>query len=433
MIKEFEEMKKTLKELCSIPSVQGEPEDGKPFGVNVYRALEYFLAKGEEFGFKTANYDGYIGEIIWEGTDNKEEIAILCHLDVVKAGRLSDWTYPPFEPTEKDGKIYARGTLDDKGPAVSILYMMKALKDEGYLPVKTIKFILGCNEETGWACIDHYNKVAKMPELGFSPDGNFPVIYAEKGIIHAEFSFACDKTLVVSGGEMANMVCDYAKASFPLLKEEKYRIAVESACESSGMKFDGCLIESFGLAAHGSTPDLGKNAIAPLLKCLTELGLVDKSAYRSLFEDCYRLKEYKDETGHLTMSPDIISAGNGVMKIIVDFRYPSTMKPEKAEELLSLIAPYTLTSHHQKPLFSDKEGFLTQTLLKIYNDECGKSEQPIAIGGGTYARALKNGVAFGPEFPGEEAPVHQPDEYISLYNFEKMSLIYKRAIKELSE
>ena len=199
------------------------------------------------------------------------------------------------------------------------------------------------------------------------------------------------------------------------------------------MKFENGKIESKGLAAHGSTPDLGKNAIAPLLLVLGELEMIDKSAYRSLFEDIHGLKKHSDETGNLTMSPDVIAAKDGKVEIVVDFRYPATMAPEKMEKLAALVAPYTLVGKHQKPLYSDKNEFLTQTLLSIYNEETGKTEQPIAIGGGTYARALKNGVAFGPEFPGEDAPVHQPNEYITLENLMKMSVIYKRAVKELSK
>lgn len=429
-----EEMKQTIKELCSINSVQGEPLPGKPFGEGVYEALTYFLEKAENMGFATVNYDGYVGEVIWKGRETStedDEIGILCHLDVVKAGRLADWKYPPFEATEADGKIYARGVLDDKGPAVVVLYMMKELKDEGFVPSKTIRFILGCNEESGWKCIEHYKTVAKLPKRGFSPDGNFPVVYAEKGIIHARYEFDCDKSLVIHGGEMPNMVCDYAYASSPSFENE-LKEKTASLCARYGLKANGDKIESFGLCAHGSTPECGKNAIDPLLKCLCELGLVEKSVYRSLFEDFYNLKSLEDESGKLTMSPDIIFAENGKTSVIVDFRYPSKLDPEKAERLIGQIGKYTIIGNHQKPLFVDKDSELVRKLLAAYNEENGTNEKPIAIGGGTYARALECGVAFGPEFPGEDAPVHQPNEYLSLANLEKMSDIYKKAIKLLA-
>ena len=427
-------MKKTIMELCSIESVQAEPLPGMPFGEGVNRALIYFLEKAKNMGFKTIDYDGYAGEVIWEGRGEKSpsnEIGILCHLDVVKAGRLADWKYPPFTATEENGRIYARGVLDDKGPAVSTLYMMKELKDEGYIPEKTIRFILGCNEESGWKCIEYYKTVATLPEQGFSPDGNFPVVYAEKGIIHARYEFDCDKSLVIHGGEMPNMVCDYAYAQSSEFCGAR-SAAVKALCESLGLKPNGDKIESFGTAAHGSTPECGKNAIDPLLKALCEFGLVEKSVYKSLFEDFYGLKTLEDESGKLTMSPDIIDAENGKMHIIVDFRYPSKLDPDEAERLIGQIGKYTIMGSHQKPLFVDKNSELVKTLLAAYNDECGLNEQPIAIGGGTYARALKCGVAFGPEFPGEDAPVHQPNEYLSLESLQRMSNIYKRAIKDLA-
>lgn len=430
----FEEMKQTIEELCSIESVQAEPLPGKPFGENVYKALTYFLNKAEKMGFKAINYDGYVGEVIWQGSEPasaENELGILCHLDVVKAGRLADWKYPPFEATEADGKIYARGVLDDKGPAVAVLYMMKELKDEGFVPKKTIRFIVGCNEESGWKCIEHYKSVAKLPEYGFSPDGNFPVVYAEKGIIHARYQFDCDRSLTIRGGEMPNMVCDYAYATSPLFSGEmKDRTA--KLCSALGLKIENDKIESFGLCAHGSAPECGKNAMDPLIKCLSELGLVEKSVYRSLFEDFYHLKDLEDESGKLTMSPDIITAENGKMSIVVDFRYPSKLDPDKAEILIGQIGKYEIMGNHQKPLFVDKNSELVQKLLAAYNRESGLNAEPIAIGGGTYARALKCGVAFGPEFPGEDAPVHQPNEYLSLANLEKMCRIYKASIKSFT-
>ena len=424
-MQQINEIKKNIIKLCAIPSVQAPAEEGMPFGKDVNDALIFTLDLAKSMGFETINYDGYVGEVIWRGDENEQTMGILCHLDVVKAGRLEDWKYPPFEPTEENGKIYARGTLDDKGPTICVLHMLKELKDEGFKPKKTIKLILGCNEESGWACMAHYNKVAKMPDFGFSPDGNFPVLYAEKGIFHPKFHFECSKEVqIVAGGEMPNMVCDYAYAIAP--------INVELA-KKHGLTVNGEKIESFGVSAHGSTPDKGKNAIYPLLKYLADCGFVSASVHEMLFEDTFKLKEVNDETGYLTMSPDIIEAKNGKMDIIVDFRYPSTLPPTFIEEACAKIAPYTLMGNHQKPLFNSKDSFLIKTLLKVYNDETGSDLKPMAIGGGTYARALPIGAAFGPEFPGEDAPVHEPNEYITIENIEKMCRIYKKAIKELTE
>ncbi len=424
-MQEINEIKKNIMKLCAIPSVQAPALCGMPFGKEVNEALVFTLSLAKQMGFETVNYDGYVGEVIWKGEEGEQTMGILCHLDVVKAGRLSDWKYPPFEPTEEDGKIYARGTLDDKGPTICVLHMLKELKEEGFKPKKTIKLILGCNEESGWGCMEHYNKVAKMPDFGFSPDGNFPVLYAEKGIFHPRFEFECsEKIKIIAGGEMPNMVCDYAYVIAPVNEE---------LAKKHGLTVSGDKVESFGVSAHGSTPDKGKNAISPLLKYLAECGLIDSYVHEMLFDDKLGLKKVHDETGYLTMSPNVILGEKGKMKITVDFRYPATLETSFIEEECKKIAPYSLTSRHQSPLFNSKESFLIKTLLKVYNEETNSNLKPMAIGGGTYARALPIGAAFGPEFPGEDAPVHEPNEYIIVKNIEKMCIIYKRAIKELTE
>lgn len=425
----LEQIKTDIKKLCSFKSVQGEPTFNAPFGEEVKKALDFMLDLGEKFGFKSVNYDGYVGEIVWEGSDKSENaktLGVLCHLDVVKPGRLSDWESDPFIPEERDGKIYARGATDDKGPAVVSLYMMKALKDEGFIPRHTIKLILGCNEETGWACMAHYKKVAKFPDFGFSPDGDFPVLYAEKGIFAPTFEFDCSSEIkVVCGGEMVNVVCDYAYAIAPI---------DENIAKKHGLKINGEKIESFGVAAHGSTPEKGKNAISPLLKYLAELKLVSPTVHELLFDDVLGLKKTQDETGYLTMSPDIIRLENGKLKITVDFRYPATLSPSFIDDAIAKIGKYDKEhAKHQLPLFNDKNSFLIKTLLNIYNEESGENAQPVAIGGGTYARALPLGAAFGPEMKGEDSRIHQPNEFISVNCIKFLCRTYKRAIKELSE
>ncbi|MDY4187045.1 MAG: Sapep family Mn(2+)-dependent dipeptidase [Candidatus Borkfalkiaceae bacterium] len=423
------DVKDSIKKVCSFKSVQEAPVGNMPFGEEVAKALDYMLSLGKSFGFKAVNYDNYVGEIVWEGTEdgkNAKTLGVLCHLDVVKPGRLSDWESDPFTPEERDGRIYARGATDDKGPAVVSLYMMKALKDSGFTPRHTVKLILGCNEETGWACMEHYKKVAKMPDFGFSPDGDFPVLYAEKGIFAPTFEFDCsDKIKIAEGGEMVNVVCDYAYCIAPVNDE---------LLKKHGLKLNGEKIESTGLAAHGSTPEKGKNAIAPLIAYLADMNLLDKKVYDFLFADCLGLKKVSDETGFLTMSPDILRAENGKMRISVDFRYPATLPPTFITEAADKIGKYDKEkAKHQLPLFNDRNSFLIKTLLNIYNEESGENETPKAIGGGTYARALPLGAAFGPEMKGEDARIHQPNEFISIKCIEFLCRTYFRAIKELSE
>ncbi len=421
----FEKMKESLKALIAFPSVQEEASENKPFGEGVYNALNYFLTLAQSFGFKTINYDNYIGEVDFgEGKTEADEIAVLAHLDVVPAGDLSAWKYPPFEATEIDGKIYGRGATDDKGPAMVCLYCLKELKDEGFVPNKKIRLILGCNEETGWKCIEHFKQVSRFPDYGFSPDGDFPVIYAEKGILHAKFAFKrlSDELKELCGGERINVVCDKCEAVSPLNRD---------LAEQCGVVEEEGKLVARGVSAHGSTPEKGVNAILKMVKYLEGVGVIDGRIREYLFEDKMGLKELKDETGNLTMSPDIIELCGDEIKVSVDFRYPSLLDGEKLVEALKLIAPVEILSH-QKPLFNDKEGYLITTLLNVYNEETGETSEPIAIGGGTYARALKYGAAFGPE-SGEDCRIHQPNEFVSIENLKLQFRIYKKAIKELSK
>ena len=144
------------------------------------------------------------------------------------------------------------------------------------------------------------------------------------------------------------------------------------------------------------------------------------------------LTSIKDDTGNLTLSPDVISIKDGKIYVKVDIRYPATFDGEELKKRLLEIAPYDVLSH-QLPLYNDKDGFLIKTLSNIYAETSGVKLEPVAIGGGTYARALKNGVAFGPEMPGEEETIHQPNEYVTIENLKFQLTVYKKAIKALTE
>ncbi len=398
------------------------PLNGMPFGEGAAKCLAHFLALAENMGLETHNYDNFAGEAIFG--DGAEEFAVLCHLDVVPAG--AGWTKDPFGGTVEGGKIWGRGATDDKGPAIACLYALKALKDEGFRPKKKIKLILGCNEECGWKCIEHYNKVAHMPEEGFSPDADFPVIYAEKGILHAQLRFPVYNAPFSSfeGGERANMVCDYC-TSLPLVRDEEREARLN-------LQFDGGKLISRGKSAHGSTPEQGVNAILPMLEYYGEHEGV-RRAIDCLFSDQYGLKALRDETGSLTLSPDVVQYKDGCLCFLCDIRYPATFSVDKIYALLDKFGVKYETENHQAPLMNEKDGKLVSTLLSVYEEYTGKKAEPIAIGGGTYARALKRGAAFGPELAGDEVTIHQANEYISVERMEMLLEIYKKAIKRLTE
>lgn len=407
---------KNIAQIIQFKSYEDKPAAGAPFGLGVKAALDFYLLLADYLGFETKNYDGYAGEVTF---GSGEEFAILAHLDVVPAG--SGWTHEPFggEVDEVYGRVWGRGAMDDKGPAIICLYALKALKDEGFNPSRKIKLIVGCNEETGSKCMQYYKEHAHMPDEGFSPDASFPVIYAEKGILDIKFTFPVEGDYSsLKGGERSNMVCDYC--SFETDESER--------AKAFGLDFQDGKAISRGKSAHASLPSEGENAIPKMLKFL---GLDDVE--RALFVDCFGLTRFKDETGDLTFSPDIISGGKGFIEVVVNIRCPATMPILTVyNQLDGRNVKYEVLAA-KDPLYSDKEGKLVSTLCKVYNEVAGTKNEPIAIGGGTYARELKFGAAFGPEEDGEENTIHKADEYITFEKIRRCLEIYKKAIKELTE
>lgn len=416
MNENFDDIVRELSTLLKFNSAQAEAKEGKPFGDGCADCLNHFLNLARSFGFAVKNYDNYVGEVTFgEGKD----FAVLAHLDVVPAG--SGWSHDPFggEIDQVNQKVWGRGAMDDKGPALIALYAMKALKDEGFKPNRTIKLILGCNEETGWACIDHYNEVAVMPEEGISPDADFPVIYAEKGILHVKLQFNAEHAPFsgLVGGDRANMVCDYCEAYAP----ERDGLALQLGLEYK----DGKII-SRGKSAHGSTPDKGVNAIK---NALEYLGLGEMK--RLLFADGFGFANFEDETGKLTLSPNLIEQKDGKIYVTCDIRYPASYSAESVLAQFDKAGVEYTVEHEQAPLYNDVNSPMIQTLCGVYNEVTGKDLKPVAIGGGTYARALKYGAAFGPEEEGEESTIHQANEYITFEKIDKCYKIYKLALQKL--
>ncbi len=190
-----------------IPSVCEEGAGGYPFGEAVDQALRYALQIAGDLGFRTHYGDGgYYGYAeIGEGA---ELLGVLGHLDVVPPGKLEDWHAGPFDPVEKDGNLYGRGTQDDKGPLLAALFAVKALMDAGVKFNKRVRFIFGTDEETLWRCINRYKENEELPGMGFSPDARFPLIFAEKGLLQLHLEGANRSGLHIAGGSAFNAVPD---------------------------------------------------------------------------------------------------------------------------------------------------------------------------------------------------------------------------------
>lgn len=409
-----DEIRRTLGEVLSFASVQQPAEEGMPFGRPVFEALDYMLGLGARFGFRTRNLEGYAGHIEWgEG----EILGILTHLDVVPAG--SDWTVPPFAATFRDGRIYGRGILDDKGPAVAVLYAMKQLREDGFVPKKRIRLIMGCNEETGWKCMQYYMAHEEMPAVGFSPDGDFPAIHCEKGVLNVRLTFRgiSPEILELSGGERVNMVPDRARAV--ILREGRRT----ELCEE-------------GVSAHGSQPQKGVSAVFRLLRKLAGtdpvIDLLNARITDTFYGEHCGLALSDEKSGRLTLNLGLIRKEGDDLCVGLDIRYPvSFRKEEILERLKAFGAELEVTGSHDS-LYVDPQSELVQTLLGSYRRVTGRAGESIAIGGATYARILRNGVAFGPVFPDEEATIHRADECTTEENFFRLCDIYRDAIEHLA-
>ncbi|MBQ8876605.1 MAG: Sapep family Mn(2+)-dependent dipeptidase [Clostridia bacterium] len=440
MEKYFDQIVQSTVEILRFDSSQKPAVNGCPFGKETADCLAYFLELAQGMGFETRNYDNYVGEVIFgEGKD----FAILAHLDVVPAG--SGWKYPPFggviNDDPSDGgvlgtKIWGRGAMDDKAPAIACLYALKAIKDQGIVPHRTFKLIVGCNEESGWKCIEHYNKVAVMPEEGFTPDADFPAIYAEKGILHFATYFPINQPPMsaLNAGERVNMVCDRAEITLTR-KAAGALIGYQNSVDGTSLSYDNTtnILTVSGKSAHGSTPDKGANALGAALAFLGSVSADCRKAYDLLFADTMGLKTLCDETGRLTMSPDVATFKDGILTVTTDVRFPATYPLSAVTDKLDRSGVQYEIVNYQAPLYNDPNGKLITTLMGVYNAATGKNDKAIAIGGGTYARALKCGCAFGPELPDTEPTIHQANEYVTLDALRFMIKIYYEAIKAIAQ
>lgn len=422
-MKDYENFIKDLAELIAIQSVEKKPEPNAPFGAEVTKALLWFLEKARTFGFKTINYDNYAGEITFgEG----QEIGVIGHLDVVPVG--GGWTTPPFTLTEKDGYLIGRGVGDDKGAMLMTLYALKELKDSGERCNKKIRFFVGTNEESGWKDVAYLKTKTALPKFGFSPDGNFPVSYAEKGFYYVKVKIPAFKNFGgITGGTVINAVCAYAEVR-PKTDFDK------SLLKKHGLSFENGKIISLGVAAHGSKPQLGKNALLPLLKFLRDCGENVGDVIEYLFEDKWGVSKMHNEQGYVTFSPNLATetAGGGT-EISCDCRIPAPFTVEDvAEKTKKCALLIEIIDHEHPPVMTDKNGKFVQTLLSAYNSVTGKSETPVSMGGSTFARVFKNGVAFGPEFPEENCHMHEADERVKKTSLLKTYEIYKKAIFDLA-
>ena len=270
------DMLQDLADLVKYNSEQGEARPGQPFGEGPAGVLTEALKMAERMGFETRNLDNYCGYA--QIGSGKEIVGIAAHLDVVPAGE--GWDTDPFCLTRKGDTVYGRGVSDDKGAAVASLYALKLIKESGVPLNKRIRLIFGCNEETGSRCMEHYNQVEEPVTVGFTPDGEFPGIHGEKGMLKMTAFSRKTKILSMDGGFVSNAVCSRCttKVSAADVNEESLRAALAATeLKTYQVTAQNGILEIYaeGAAAHASTPLLGINAAGCTMQALAEAGMKD--------------------------------------------------------------------------------------------------------------------------------------------------------------
>ena len=443
-----DELIESLAALIRIPSVEGAPEEEAPYGRDVARCLHETLALCERLGFRTNNMDHRVG---WcEYGEGKEMVAVLGHLDVVPAG--DGWTEAePFSGIVRDGRIYGRGAMDDKGPMVAAIYALAALRDADFMPARRIRILFGTNEETGCQDMVWYREHGgELPVMGFTPDGEYPIINGEKGILNGTFARTLHQTgayrlLKFEGGTACNVSPAYAAAELSCPADAAGRIAADQVTVTPIE--GGIRVEAQGVSAHGSTPEQGENAIGRLAQALAQLPLErELSDCMAFLADRIGMETRGESlglamrdslSGELTVNLGVASFVDDTLSLTFSIRYPVTKTCDEVYPRVTrafTLGGFAETQmHHDAALYVPPESELIRKLCKVYESETGQKAELKCIGGGTYAKSMPGLVAFGPIFPGDEVREHKPDEYMEVERLLQNAEIIAAAIYELAK
>lgn len=427
--------------MLQVPSLEDTAEPGAPFGKENKRALDLALKMAEDYGFRTKDVEGYCG---WaEIGEGKALVMSLGHLDVVPVG--PGWKHAPFGAEIDEGYIYARGATDDKGPTMAAFYAARAIHEVvGELPAR-LRMVFGCNEESGFRCIERYNQTEEPPTLGVAPDSGWPLYHAEKGIANANIRVPLNTgefaLLEAHGGQRPNIVIDTTHARVQVSDSARKHVEEKlgDAWDANvTWQWNGDVLEvqCRGKAAHGAMPFWGDSAGTRLFRFLMEIAPLSAESY---FEDLMALTHpaglglgihgADEPSGDLTSNLGVMKTENGALILTVNVRRPVTWEKNKLRDMLLTHCGksrhgWTLDSYEaSEPLYFPLDHVLVKTICDVYQKETGDTTPPGVMGGGTYARAVPNSVSIGTGWEGD-GPAHQTDERLKVEHLFKMSRIY---------
>ncbi|MGN1139449.1 MAG: Sapep family Mn(2+)-dependent dipeptidase [Ruminococcus sp.] len=432
-----------LKTLLEIKSVSAESDEGPK------EALNFILKRGKEMGFQVKNVEDKAGHI--QLGDGGALCGALTHLDVVPAG--SNWSVPPFTLTDKDGRLFGRGIIDDKGASLINLYCLKALKDSGVKGVNTLRCIYGTDEEVGMTDMETYFSKEQLPDISFTPDSNYGICYAEKGILQIKIYSDRNDGKVVSAfeaGDALNAVPDCAEVLLYSSDSEENQMLHNRKSIEGNFDFsetiDGLVIKCQGKAAHACEPYKGRNAASDLVSLLSsfydeeELGsictFIKNSVNNQTDGTSLGLKVRDSASGKLTCNLGTVRIDDNQAYCTLDIRYPVSVKGtdiiKHIKRCVKRKGLKAKTIHHSLPLYLSKDSKAISVLSDTYREVMGENPELYVTGGGTYARMLGNkGVAFGPAFVDDNVNMHNADESVDKENFFKHAEICLQAFYKL--
>ena len=454
----FSEMVRDLATLVAIPSVKGEPAEGMPFGEGPYNALMESKKLAEEMGFATKNFDNYV--VSAEMNDKEAYLGILAHVDVVS--ECSGWTFPPYEGPVQDGRIYGRGSADDKGPAVVALWAAKAARELNPNLSKGCRIILGSAEETGSEDLAYYLPKEPAPPVSFSPDAEYPVINIEKGgykpIFGAKWEEerALPRVTAIHGGTTTNIVTRECDAYVEGLALADVQAVCAKHQEKTGVEFtaveeNGLVhVHTLGVSAHAASPEGGKNAQIAMVGMLADLPLAQSRGQKAIC-DMARLFPFGDnygaamgvniedeKSGKLTLVFSKLQFGLTGFEAQFDSRCPicateATVKNVVEKQFADCQFEFIARNRMSAPHYTPEDSPLVQTLLKTYERYTGLKGECLAIGGGTYVHDIEGGVAFGCALPGTDNRMHGADEFAVIDELMVSAKMFTQIILELCE
>lgn len=428
------------------------------------------------------DYDGFAAVAEWAGTDaDRPPVGVAAHVDVVPAD--DEWDHPPFAGEIANGEVWGRGTQDNKGPLATALAAIDTLRALGHEPAAGVRILIGTQEETGdWEDVDRLIEAGEAPGPVIVPDGEYPIINGEKGMITLKVlgewkddEDSAIRFISLRSGRRANMVPDRAELILTAFNGDEAFDKFDKIAEVMSRKSDDVEIEIesdpdgdagtrftigfSGRAAHGSLPHLGHNAALDALEFLSRLeGLpAPVKCYadflgeraRKLDASGFDLACHHDHLGDTTVNLGILEIDPEDATAYLNIRFPIGLDIPAVHERVGaavkalddsstdLTARMEQDGKAYEPLFvspEENEAFLSP-LKRAYETVTGRECGYAAIAGTTYAKAYPLAVAFGPvDTPGgEEELAHQKNERVTIERYLDNILITVLALAQLTD